>query len=146
MNLKVINRFRPAAIRAAMAVALLSLSACIVVPVVDRRAEVPCDLATRQITLDVQQIAALGGCRGDECLAQLVVGGFVFATSLVVSGSVAIVGNTMHWIERVRKCGRDKSQDWPQNVAPVGPAMEPKPSHGTVPAAVPAPQPRVSGG
>jgi hypothetical protein len=123
MTTNLINRLRPAVRKAAMALALLSLSACIVVPVVDRRAEVPCDLETRQITLDVQQIAALGGCRGDECLAHLVVGGFVFATSFVVSGSVAIVGNTMHWFERTRKCGRDKSQDWPQSPAP---AAEPK--------------------
>jgi hypothetical protein len=103
---------------AAALVVTLSASACVVVPVVDMRADVPCDLSTRQVTLDVQQIAALGNCYGDACLAQLVIGGVVFATSLVVSGSVAIVGNTLHWIERARKCGRDKSQDYPQALPP----------------------------
>jgi hypothetical protein len=133
---------RPLAAKTASVLLVLALSACVVVPVVDRRAEVPCDMATRQITLDVQQIAALGGCRGDECLAQLVVGGFVFATSLVVSGSVAIIGNTMHWIERARKCGRDKSQDWPQApdaATPSKSAPAPAPSPAAVPVTLPLP-------
>jgi hypothetical protein len=131
---------RPLAAKAATGLAVLALNACVVVPVMDRRAEVPCDMATRQITLDVQQIAALGGCRGDECLAQLVVGGFVFATSLVVSGSVAIIGNTMHWIERARKCGRDKSQDWPQppTASPTPGPSQTQPAAQPIPTAAPA--------
>jgi hypothetical protein len=127
---------------AAALIVAASASACVVVPVVDMRADVSCDLTTRQVTLDVQQIAALGGCYGDACLAQLVVGGVVFATSLVVSGSVAIVGNTLHWIERVRKCGRDKAQDWPQAQPLQTPQQAPQQTPQQTPQqAPPSPQP-----
>jgi hypothetical protein len=91
-----------------MATATTLLTSCLVLPKVDMNQPVPCPLVTRQVTLDVVQIAAIESCRGDACLMQLATGSVIFVASAVVSGSVALVGNTLHWIERMGKCaGRE---------------------------------------
>ena len=96
---------RPApADRLLLALALL-LSACVAVPVIDHRAPVPCPLVTRQLTLTVVEMQGAYRCqRTEECLASVVVGSALFAASTLVSGSVVIVGNTLHWMERNSRC------------------------------------------
>jgi hypothetical protein len=89
-----------------LVIATTLLSSCLVLPKVDMNQPLPCPLVTRQVTLDVVQIASIESCRGDACLMQLTAGGVIFAASAVVSGSVALVGNTLHWIERLGKCAR----------------------------------------
>jgi hypothetical protein len=100
-----------------------SLSACLVLPKVDMNQPVPCPLVTREVTLDTVQLGHIGHCYGDACLLQLTAGTVVFAASALVSGSVALVGNTLHWIERVHKCGRPAAEPalpTPQPVASKG--------------------------
>ncbi len=87
------------------ACAALALSGCLVLPKVDMNQPVPCPMTSREVTLDVVQMAGVGPCRQHDCLLQLTAGTVIFAVSAVVSGSVALVGNTLYWIERTGKCG-----------------------------------------
>jgi hypothetical protein len=80
------------------------LGGCMVLPKVDMNQPVPCPMVTREVTLDVVQLGHIGHCYGDACLLQLTAGTVIFAASALVSGSVALVGNTLHWIERAGKC------------------------------------------
>jgi hypothetical protein len=102
-----------------IAAATVTLSGCLVLPKVDMNQPVPCPLVTREITLDTVQLAHIEHCYGDACLLQLSTGAVVFAASLLVSGSVALVGNTIHWIERVGKCGGRSPAEPSPAVPPV---------------------------
>lgn len=85
-------------------VAAISLQACVVVPRTDNVYDQDCQMQRRQMTLEVQQIGAFGGCANDGCVALLVGFGVVAAASAVVSGSIAVVGNVVYWIERQGQC------------------------------------------
>lgn len=80
------------------------LSACVVVPRTDTVFDHDCQMLRRQMTLEVQQIGAFGGCSNDGCAALLVAAGVVAAASAVVSGSIAVVGNVVYWIEQQGQC------------------------------------------
>jgi hypothetical protein len=95
------------------ATSALLLSGCLVLPKVDMNQPVPCPLVTREVTLDVVQMAGVGPCRQHDCLLQLTAGTVIFAASAVVSGSVALVGNVLHWVERTQKCGLSASEPAP---------------------------------
>ena len=65
-----------------------------------------CDMTTKK--LSIKKIGngdfCLKGAKLNELVGCLVVGGFVASTSAVVSGSIVIVGNTIHWMEYQAKC------------------------------------------
>lgn len=87
----------------ALAAALL-LAGCIVVP---RTAEVydpECRTLVRQVVLDTAVIGTIGHCHNEGCAVMLASMGVVAAASAVVSGSVAIIGNIVHWVERGGQC------------------------------------------
>ncbi len=96
----------PGLCRRALPLALVPLlSACIAVPVIDHSRPVPCAMVTRELRLTVVELQDVYRCRrGDECLAALALGGAIFVASTVVSGSLVIVGNTLHWMETSGRC------------------------------------------
>lgn len=113
--------------------ALLSLSTtgCFA-PMMVSKHQPECQLATRQfeLTLSGQGSQALtymalegmldssNGCHSPECLLIVPLGIFaVSATSLIVSGSIVVVGNTIHWIEKQGKCQNSLTQTLVNNVA-----------------------------
>ncbi len=53
-----------------------------------------------------QQVAALGGCANEGCVALLVAAGAVTAASAVVSGSIVVAGNVVYWFEKQGQCAR----------------------------------------
>ena len=75
-----------------------------------------CELATKKLTLDVHvseggsdlmgsMIHACDGSNEPECaLIVLVPVAVVSAGSMIVSGSIVVVGNTVHWIEKQGRC------------------------------------------
>jgi hypothetical protein len=81
-----------------------ALSACVVVPRTDSVYDEECRLVRRQMTLEVQQLGYFGGCSNDGCVALLVGFGVVAVASAVVSGSIAVVGNVVYWLERQGQC------------------------------------------
>ncbi len=92
------SRFRGARLMALTAV--LVLSACIVVPQTQTVYDPDCQVMTRQVTLETAVIGGFTRCVGDGCAAMLATLGFVTAASAVVSGSIAVVGNAVYWVER----------------------------------------------
>ena len=95
--------------RALSAVAALLLSACIVVPQTQAVYDPDCKVMTRQVTLETAVIGGFTHCVGDGCAAMLATLGFVTAASVVVSGSIAVVGNAVYWIERQGQCAKTRA-------------------------------------
>lgn len=84
----------------------LSLSACVVLPRTETVFDDDCKIQKRQMVLDVHQIGYFGGCVNNGCVALLVGAGAVATASAVVSGSIAVIGNVVYWLERRGECFR----------------------------------------
>ncbi|MHB1237524.1 MAG: hypothetical protein ACYCY7_08160 [Gallionella sp.] len=86
---------------------MLSLSACIFLPTTSND-ESSCETHTRSMTL--QKIDAGAGlspqsCNNNqECMPIVAVIVAVSAGSLLVSGSIVVVNNTVHWLEYQGTC------------------------------------------
>lgn len=94
------------------------IQGCVVVPKTADNNTSRCQLLTKKLTLDVYQVGtfdadqvvreldrlAQSRCDKPECLlvyAPLIT---VAAGSAIVSGSLVIVGNTLHWLEEQGRC------------------------------------------
>jgi hypothetical protein len=80
-----------------------ALSGC-VVPVVenDDTASSACHTYTKSMSLKVlDENPFMRGCHDEECLAAALV---VSAGSAVISGSIVLTGNTVHWLEYQGTC------------------------------------------
>ena len=86
----------------------VALSACIVVPQARDVYDPDCKTTTRQVTLETAYIGGFQRCAGEGCVAMLAAAGFVTAASVVVSGSIAVVGNAVYWLERQGRCARTR--------------------------------------
>ncbi len=102
---------------------LSALSACIVVPQSRDVYDPDCKTTTRQVTLETAYIGGFHRCAGDGCVAMLAAAGFVTAASVVVSGSIAVVGNAVYWFERQGRCARPRD---PATAAPSSAASTPQ--------------------
>lgn len=80
-----------------------ALSACVVVPVADNNeaASSNCKTYTRSMSLKAVGLQP-NGCNTEECLATVLV---IAAGSVLVSGSIVLAGNTVHWLEYQGTCG-----------------------------------------
>jgi hypothetical protein len=65
-----------------------------------------CQITSRQMILQAEQMPVMGHCRGEECGAMLVVFGAVSAATAVISGSIVVVGNVVYWFEKQNQCRR----------------------------------------
>ncbi|TBR42511.1 hypothetical protein CBF23_007330 [Marinomonas agarivorans] len=91
----------------------LLLFGCAVVPQYAEEAPVvaSCDLYTKELELNViDGTNAFSNCSGDGCEAALVLAAGVFVSSAVVSGSIYLVGNTLHWLEKETRCSEEDVQ------------------------------------
>ena len=82
------------------------LAGCVMVPVTRASYDPECRVLAKQMTLEPVQVAAIQGCSNQGCALLLAAAGVTAAASLVVSGSVAIVGNIAYWLERQGSCVR----------------------------------------
>jgi hypothetical protein len=89
--------------RAAASV-LLALQACVVVPQTNLVYDPECRVVTRRMTLQAAVIGSFRSCNGDGCAVMLAATGAVAAASLVISGSIALVGNVVYWLQRQGEC------------------------------------------
>jgi len=76
----------------------------VVVPHTTTSYDPECKVVAQHVELRPVQIAALAECRNEDCAALLVLAGVVAAGSAVVSGSIAIVGNVVYWLEKQGSC------------------------------------------
>ena len=103
--------------RLTITLAASALSPCIVVPQARNVYDPDCKTATRQVTLETAYIGGFQRCWGDGCVAMLAAAGFVTAASVVVSGSIAVVGNAVYWLERQGRCARVREGTPPASAA-----------------------------
>ena len=75
-------------------------------PVTATEYDSQCELIRRHMVLKPHQVDALIGCQNEGCGALLVLAGVVAAASVVVSGSVAVVGDTIYWLQDEGQCRR----------------------------------------
>ncbi|MFO1297906.1 MAG: hypothetical protein U1F25_16555 [Rubrivivax sp.] len=125
-----------AAGRASALAALVTLVAgCVVVPVTRDVYDPDCRLHRREVQLEAAVLGQFHSCAGQECSALLVTLGVVSAATLVVSGSLAVVGNVVYWMEHEVNCRRQRS-NVPPAAGPTGTAP-PGSAPGSAPATVP---------
>ena len=75
------------------------VSGCFYVPKIEENKNENCDLITKKMSIETRGEFPQG-CN-DECL--LIALG-VTSTSYIVSGTITVVGNTIHWIEKQGRC------------------------------------------
>ena len=87
--------------------ASLTLSSCVAYPALVPPIDDSCRLVTREFTLKAKEFAAVSDrCLQslDSCLSEAALGAAIVAAAAVVSGSIVLVGNTIHWAERKGRC------------------------------------------
>lgn len=95
---------------AAFFVSVFLMTACAFVPTVKSpdATQSACSFYTPEWTLGVKPIDERNFCRGargdDAGLCLLTVGVIIPAGSLLVSGSIVLIGNTIHWLEYQGTC------------------------------------------
>lgn len=88
----------------------LLVSSCVFLPTTAERQKYydKCKMATKKLTLEPHIDRDYSICHGrdvkKEPLMCLLLSGVVASASLVVSGSIVLVGNTIHWVEYQSGC------------------------------------------
>ena len=78
----------------------LNLAACLFVPETTANKNNDCQLVTKKWSLEFKKVDISGRVDGEILVAI----GAVAVGSLVVSGSVVVVGNSIHWLEQQGFC------------------------------------------
>jgi hypothetical protein len=86
------------------------VSSCVFVPSSSGKQDLrnECEMSTKKLSL--KKIGNSDLClkgtnlNKDGLVACLVIGGFVGSTSAIVSGSIVLIGNTIHWMEYQATC------------------------------------------
>ena len=90
-----------------LAMALVAAGGCVFLPETTSAYDPECDMVRRHMVLRPQQVDTFVGCQNEGCAALLVLAGAVTAASVVVSGSVAVVGDAVYWLEARGQCRRN---------------------------------------
>jgi len=88
--------------------ACAALQACVYLPSTFEVYDRECQVVARHMTLQEVQVGAIGGCQNQSCIALVVAVAATTAASVIVSGSIVIVGNIAYWMERQSTCHRTK--------------------------------------
>lgn len=108
--------------RSLVALVLPGLAACVVVPVTRDVYDPDCRMMRREVALEAAMLGQFHSCAGQECSMLLATLGVVSAATLVVSGSLAIVGNIVYWLEHEANCRRRNAPAQPAPAPAPGPA------------------------
>ncbi len=91
---------------------LLFMSSCAVVPVTRPHSvrDSACGLSTHEWNLDLVKMGGYSAnCDSPECVVSVgLVAVATIGITAIVSGSIVIVGNAVHWIEQQGSCDADK--------------------------------------
>lgn len=86
------------------------IASCVVKPKQVAGFDYDCDIVTRKIelTLDQKNRFRKMNCQNEECKAQAVAelasSVIIVPLSAIVSGSIALTGNTLYWLEEKGRC------------------------------------------
>jgi hypothetical protein len=93
-----------------LALGLLALlQACMVVPLTTQVYDPACQVVSNHMVLQEVQVAAIHQCANQGCIALIVGASIVSAASLVISGTIVIVGNVAYWFEKQSQCHKDST-------------------------------------
>jgi hypothetical protein len=123
-------------VRIATAGLTLALAGCMVLPVTREVYDPECRTMRKQMTLEAATVGYIASCHAEDCAALLATLGVVGAASVVVSGSIALVGNVVYWFEHQGRCGRQRDAARASDAA-VG--NEPREGEAAVPLPRPSP-------
>ena len=86
----------------------VSLLGCTFVPEVSEQQDYAyeCEMHTKELTLTSEYLNFQGEC-GDATACLLAVGIGIPTVTFIVSGSVVVIGNTIHWLEYHGACDSD---------------------------------------
>ena len=115
------SRRTPIPARPLLGVACVLLQSCVFVPRTTIVYDEDCQIEAREMVLEMQQVGAFVGCRGEGCAAILAGAGVVAAASAVVSGSIVIAGNIVYWFEKQGACHRLADDMEPGPLPPLPP-------------------------
>ncbi len=93
-----------------LALACCCLSSCIIKPKKIVAYDAKCKIETKRYELTAEQVKMFENmrCENDGCRMQFaneVMGAVLLVPlSAIVSGSIAVTGNTLHWLEEKGKC------------------------------------------
>ena len=88
-----------------LALAAGLLQGCVYVPRTASVYDEKCNAHYREMTLQPYQVAQFAGsCHHRDCAYLLATLGAVTAASVVVSGSIVVVGNMVYWFEKQAQC------------------------------------------
>lgn len=93
-----------------------TLCACIVVPKQVMSYDGSCMVTTRKVELTLEQVERIRhiNCNSQYCdlsiAEELVSSAVLLAGSAIISGSIALAGNTLHWLERQGNCANPHQQ------------------------------------
>ncbi len=86
----------------------LFLTSCAFIPTTSNQQPyyAKCDMITKKLTLESTQRVVLDDCGGNnndigECI---LAAGILVPVSFIVSGSIVLIGNTLHWSEYKLSC------------------------------------------
>lgn len=82
----------------------VALAGCVIVPSTATTYDADCAITSRRMQLEPVQLGYIAGCHGRECGALLVAAGAAALASAVISGSIAVVGNVVYWLEERGQC------------------------------------------
>lgn len=80
------------------------LAACVYVPRTTQVYDSECRVMANHMILEGGQVAAIQHCENQGCVALIVGAGVVTAATVIVSGSIVVVGNIAYWLERKARC------------------------------------------
>lgn len=79
-------------------------SGCVYYPTTDEHYH-NCTLVTKRLKIDHVEVNAIpSSCKDEECTAVVIIYLGVPATTFVVSGSIVVMGNVLHWMEKEGTC------------------------------------------
>jgi len=102
----VLSGIPAARVAAGLALIPALLGGCVYMPETSLVYDPDCGVYERKMTLEAYQVGSLMGCRDEGCVTTLVVMGAASAASVIVSGSVMVVGNVASWLEKKGQCMR----------------------------------------
>lgn len=81
------------------------LTSCIFVPEESKNQDYAdnCNMFSKELTLSAQEIKG-HKCNSDAGACLMVYGVIVPVGSFVISGSIVVIGNTLHWLESIGSC------------------------------------------
>lgn len=98
----------------------ITLSGCIFTPVANQHQPYSnnCDLKTQKLTISEAKQQHIVNCKimsnENDLLGCILLEGILLpATSFIVSGSIVLINNSIHWIEYKGKCDNKNKQEGP---------------------------------